>query len=219
MTPTVCLPGRFPSIPDHGHVANFSSAVRLEQDLFSRQCRGQSSSASDTISRLSTRPPSACGGRVFFHRSPFMSDLILALHAYPGILQTSGVLGSVLYIGGFALLQTGRICGNGPIYSCNQLTAASLVLISLIGAFNLGAFLVQVGFLTFGTYGLIRQLKMRRRGVFPEGTGIIRSASNVPTVPALPDGSPETCDWENHPPGPGGGRPVPPCPAVAAPAP
>ena len=148
-----------------------------------------------------------------------MSDLIQAIRAYPELLQVCGVLGSLLYIGGFALLQTGRICGNGPIYSCNQLTAATLVLVSLFGAFNLGAFLVQIGVVTFGTYGLIRRLRMRPLGTNPAGTGLIRSVANGQSAPAPRDDLQATCDWETHRPEPAGGRPVPPYPAAAAPTP
>lgn len=91
-----------------------------------------------------------------------MSEFLDILRAYPDVLRACGVIGSVLYVGGFALVQTGRICGNGPIYACNQLTAATLVLTSLIGAFNLGAFIIQIGFLFFGSIGLYRKLRMKR---------------------------------------------------------
>lgn len=147
-----------------------------------------------------------------------MSDLVQFLRQYPNILELCGVLGSVLYVGGFALLQTGRICGNGPWYCCNQLTAATLVLISLIGAFNLGAFLIQIGFLSFGIIGLCRRLRMRHFGVYPAGTGVIRSVANVPTAPDLQDGWTVTSDWGNHPHAPGHDRPTQPYLVVAGPA-
>lgn len=137
-----------------------------------------------------------------------MSDLIAYLRQFPEILQLCGVLGSILYVGGFALVQTGRICGNGPYYSVNQLIAATLVILSLIGAFNLGAFLIQVGFLTFGSFGLARRYWLRRRGMFPAGTGLIRTVSNVPTAPASQGDWPMTCDSENRRRGRAGGRPA-----------
>lgn len=46
-----------------------------------------------------------------------MTDLLEAMRAYPDLLQTCGVIGSMMYVGGFALVQTGRICGNGPYYT------------------------------------------------------------------------------------------------------
>lgn len=148
-----------------------------------------------------------------------MTDLLEAMRAYPDLLQTCGVIGSMMYVGGFALVQTGRICGNGPYYSCNQLTAATLVLTSLVGAFNLGAFLIQVGFLIFGSIGLVRRLRMRRQGRYPSGTGVIRILTDEQTAPDFRDDSPETCDWEMNPRVPGYDRPVRPYLGAAAPAP
>ena len=139
-----------------------------------------------------------------------MSDLLDAMRSYPDVLQLCGVLGSILYVGGFALVQTGRICGNGPYYSCNQLTAATLVLISLVGAFNLGAFFIQVGFLIFGSIGLARKLRMRRQGLYPYGTGVIRHASGGPSAPAPQGDWPKISDLETRPPGQAGDRSVPP---------
>ncbi len=145
-----------------------------------------------------------------------MFDILQTLRLYPDILQLCGVLGSILYVGGFALLQTGRICGNGPLYSGNQLIAATLVLISLVGAFNLGAFLIQIGFFTFGLIGLIRRIRMRRLGLYPPGTGVVRSVANAPTAPALQGGWTETSDWQNRPRARGDDRSVQPFPVAAA---
>lgn len=148
-----------------------------------------------------------------------MSDILDAMRHYPSVLQACGVLGSVMYVGGFALVQTGRICGNGPIYSVNQLTAATLVLISLVGAFNLGAFLIQVGFLGFGGFGLIRRLRMRQRGQYPLQTGAIRSWSNGPKESVSQGDLPAICDWERHPREPVRDRQVQPAPVGAVPTP
>ncbi|AKI01336.1 hypothetical protein IMCC20628_02639 [Hoeflea sp. IMCC20628] len=91
-----------------------------------------------------------------------MSDLFDTMRAYPDLLSASGVVGSIIYISGFALVQSGRTCGNGPLYSASKVIAAILVLISLVGAFNLGAFIIQVGFITFGLVGLGRQFSSKR---------------------------------------------------------
>lgn len=152
-------------------------------------------------------------------RSSCMAAFLEWMRTYPDLLQASGVLGSMLYIGGFALVQTGRICGNGPYYSCNQLTAASLVLISLVGAFNLGAFLIQIGFLIFGSIGLVRRIRLRQTGRYPAGTGVVRRMSDVTSAPPPRDDERETCGWERHPPAPANDRPARPCRAAAAPAP
>jgi len=148
-----------------------------------------------------------------------MADLVAFLRQFPEALQVCGVIGSILYVGGFALVQTGRICGNGPYYSVNQLIAAILVILSLVGAFNLGAFLIQVGFLSFGSFGLARRYWMRRKGVFPAGMGIIRTVSNVPNAPASRGDWPATCDSGSRRRARGRGRPTRPYPVSSGRAP
>ncbi len=96
-----------------------------------------------------------------------MSVFLDTMRAYPDLLTASGVVGSIIYISGFALVQRGRTCGNGSLYSASKVIAAILVLISLVGAFNLGAFIIQVGFITFGLMGLGRQFSSKRGGTFP----------------------------------------------------
>lgn len=97
-----------------------------------------------------------------------MSIFFDTLRAYPNLLATTGVVGSFIYIGGFALVQFGRACGNGPLYSASKIVAAILVMISLVGAFNLGAFLIQAGFITFGLVGLGRQLAIKPQTLPPK---------------------------------------------------
>ncbi|MFD0978899.1 CBU_0592 family membrane protein [Tropicimonas aquimaris] len=75
----------------------------------------------------------------------------------PLLLQICGVIGSVIYVGGFALVQCEHVCGNGTGYAVSKIIAAMLVLLSLIDAFNLGSFLIQIGFITFGYWGLTRR--------------------------------------------------------------
>jgi predicted membrane protein len=43
------------------------------------------------------------------------------------------------------------------LYSLSKIVAALLVLASMIDAFNLGAFLIQVGFIFFGLVGMFRR--------------------------------------------------------------
>ncbi len=98
-----------------------------------------------------------------------MSVFLDSMRAYPDLLRASGVVGSIIYVSGFALVQSGKTCGNGSLYSASKVLAAIMVLISLVGAFNLGAFIIQVGFIIFGMVGLGRQfLKMRWRTETPQ---------------------------------------------------
>lgn len=91
-----------------------------------------------------------------------MSDFIAALQQHPQILQLIGVVGFSLYITAFTLLQTGRICGNSVGYTCFVVTAASCVLISLVTAFNLAAFLIQSSYVCLGLFGLMRRYVLRK---------------------------------------------------------
>lgn len=91
-----------------------------------------------------------------------MRDFILFLQSYPQALQAIGVIGFSLYITAFTLLQTGRICGNSVGYTCFVVTAASCVLISLVTAFNLAAFLIQSSYVCIGLFGLTRRFVIKR---------------------------------------------------------
>lgn len=84
-----------------------------------------------------------------------MTAIFETMRAFPQVLQAIGVLGFFLYVGAFAAIQSGRLCGNGIIFSTNQVIAASCVLISLLGAFNLGSFLIQVSYIGIGTCGIV----------------------------------------------------------------
>lgn len=86
-----------------------------------------------------------------------MPDILEIFARFPWLLQTGGVIGSAIYVGGFAMVQCGYTCGNGAGYSLSKIVAAVLVLASLIDAFNLGAFLIQVGFIFFGVVGMLRR--------------------------------------------------------------
>lgn len=91
-----------------------------------------------------------------------MSDIIFSLRQYPEVLQFIGVIGFSLYITAFTLLQTGRICGNSVGYTCFVVCAASCVLISLVSAFNLAAFLIQSSYVCLGLFGLTRRFVIRK---------------------------------------------------------
>ena len=143
---------------------------------------------------------------------------------YPIILQTCGVIGSIIYVGGFALVQSGRTCGNGPAYSASKIIAALLVLVSLVGAFNLGAFLIQVGFIVFGVLGLVRQsssdaIAPRTQPDRPGTPGVMRPDGCDRTGPDPQGDWPAISGSETNPHARGDGRPVQLCLADVAPAP
>ena len=89
-------------------------------------------------------------------------NLLEFLQNYPEVTNGIGVVGFVVYVGGFSLLQTGHLSGNGMTYALSNVVAATLVLISLINAFNFASFLIQISFITSGLYGAGRQLFGKR---------------------------------------------------------
>ncbi len=78
------------------------------------------------------------------------------------MLIASGILGFALYASSFALVQTGRLDGNGTIYTLMNLGAASFTLISLLEQFSLSAMLTSTAWIAVSTLGLIRRAKNRR---------------------------------------------------------
>ena len=91
-----------------------------------------------------------------------MLEIIESLRAFPQVLQLIGVFGFILYVGAFSAIQTGRLCGNGILFSINQVIAASCVLIGLAGAFNLASFMIQVSYISIGLYGIARRWRSAR---------------------------------------------------------
>ena len=101
-----------------------------------------------------------------------MSDFLDFLRQYPNVLDTIGVVGFVTYIVGFKLVQMGHLCGNGIGFAAINVIAACLVLVSLIGAFNLASFLIQVSYIAIGLYGIAWRLNRRRRDLGMTATRI-----------------------------------------------
>lgn len=83
-----------------------------------------------------------------------MLDLIRNAQA---VTDAIGIAGFLLYILSFNLVQMGRLCGNSVVYAAMNVVAASFVLISLINAFNIASFLIQVSFISIGIAGILRK--------------------------------------------------------------
>ncbi len=87
--------------------------------------------------------------------------MLAALAPFHFVLQLLGALGSLIYVGGYLLVQCGHICGNSVAFTASKLVAAGMVLLSLGTAFNLAAFLIQVSFIAISIYGLWYRLSGR----------------------------------------------------------
>lgn len=86
------------------------------------------------------------------------------LSAYPGLTDAIGVAGFVTYIISFCLVQTGRLCGNSVAFAVANVVAAAFVLISLVNAFNMASFLIQISFISIGLCGIWRKLRQGQNG-------------------------------------------------------
>ncbi|SFJ20717.1 CBU_0592 family membrane protein [Celeribacter neptunius] len=79
----------------------------------------------------------------------------------PLLCRAIGVVGSVIYVGGFAALQMHWIESKGLAYSLSKIVGALFILVSLSVDFNLASAITQLCFLSFGLYGLTLRLKDR----------------------------------------------------------
>ena len=70
-----------------------------------------------------------------------------------------GSVGAACLVITYLLLQTGRMAAGSVYYSLGNALGAGLILISLIGAFNLGAFLVEFFWLVISLIPLIRRVR------------------------------------------------------------
>ena len=74
-----------------------------------------------------------------------------------------GLLGTVMILGGFALLQAGKLSGTGLVYQLLNLFGAAGILVSLMGKFNLAVFLLEAAWMAVSLYGIVRSFKARSK--------------------------------------------------------
>lgn len=70
--------------------------------------------------------------------------------------EIAGFAGVAFYLGSYAILQMGLISGRGYIYAFLNLIAASLVLLSLFGAWNLFSAIIQISWISISIFGIGR---------------------------------------------------------------
>ncbi len=91
-----------------------------------------------------------------------MHNVIEFIQTYPDIAECVGVIGFMLYIGGFFSVQSGILCGNGITFPVLQVCAASCVLVSLSSAYNLPSFMIQTSYIAIGLFGIALRLRRIR---------------------------------------------------------
>lgn len=72
-----------------------------------------------------------------------------------------GVLGVMLVLGAYLLLQMGRLSARSPHFSLANAVGAGLILVSLSVDFNLPAALIEAAWLLISLFGLYRSLLRR----------------------------------------------------------
>ena len=73
-----------------------------------------------------------------------------------------GMAGTLMVLGAFLLLQSGRLSGTGIAYQLLNLFGAGGVLVSLLGTFNVSVFLLELTWVLISGYGIARSLRQRR---------------------------------------------------------
>ena len=73
-----------------------------------------------------------------------------------------GIIGVVLIIATYMLLQLEKLSASSLLYSVTNGLGASLILVSLIDDFNLSAFIIEVFWLLISTYGIVRYFLRNR---------------------------------------------------------
>jgi len=70
-----------------------------------------------------------------------------------------GLAGTLMVLGAFFLLQAGRLAGTSIVYQLLNLLGAAGVLVSLLGAFNLSVFALELTWVLISAYGIVRSLR------------------------------------------------------------
>jgi hypothetical protein len=69
-----------------------------------------------------------------------------------------GILGTLMVLAAFFLLQAGKIHGNRLAYQLLNLLGAVGVLLSLQGKFNIAVFMLEAVWVAISIYGIVRTL-------------------------------------------------------------
>ena len=85
---------------------------------------------------------------------------MITMHWY----DWAGLIGVALTLLAFFLLQAGRLRGDGLVYQLMNAVGALAVLVSLLYAFNLSAFVLEGLWLAISVYGIVRGRRVRRQG-------------------------------------------------------
>ncbi len=111
-----------------------------------------------------------------------MSKVMLASMAVEQFYEWAGFLGVAFYLGSYVALQLGLIPGVGYSYAVLNLIAASLVLVSLMSAFNMASAIIQISWIFISIVGMTRIFLITRRLHFTSEEEYFRKRG-LPGVP------------------------------------
>lgn len=77
--------------------------------------------------------------------------------------ESLGLLGAMIYAGGYLMSAYDRLPSQSPLYYLSKLIAALLVLVSLAQSFNLASAVIQIFFVCVSIIGIFRHLDAQRR--------------------------------------------------------
>lgn len=66
-----------------------------------------------------------------------------------------GLVGMLVTLAAYYLLQTRRLHGNGVVYQLLNAFGSAAIIVSLVYAFNLAAMVLEIAWLAISIYGLI----------------------------------------------------------------
>jgi putative Ca2+/H+ antiporter (TMEM165/GDT1 family) len=76
--------------------------------------------------------------------------------------QWIGIIGTTMIIGSYLALQLGRLASTDLSYSTLNAIGASLLVVSLLFAYNLSALIVEGFWVVISVVGIIRNIRARR---------------------------------------------------------
>lgn len=82
----------------------------------------------------------------------------MSLHWYDLV----GLLGTVIVVGSYFMLQSGRLSGTSLTYQWLNIAGSGCILVSLVGGFNVSVALLQCTWIAISVYGIVRGVRARR---------------------------------------------------------
>ncbi|HJU07611.1 MAG TPA: hypothetical protein VJ727_03935 [Rhodanobacteraceae bacterium] len=74
----------------------------------------------------------------------------------------TGIVGTLLVLLAFFLLQARKLHGNGPVYQLLNAIGAAAIIVSLFYQFNLASMILEIAWLLISLYGIAVGIRHRR---------------------------------------------------------